>query len=30
MLSIYFKFTSIMRLLFLEMAYTEHMDSNWA
>ena len=30
MLSIYLKFKSIMLLPFLEMAYTEHMDSNWA
>ena len=29
-LSFYFKFKSIMLLPFLEMAYTEHMDSNWA
>ena len=27
-LSFYFKFKSIMLLPFLEMAYTEHMDSN--
>ena len=30
MLSIYFKFKSIMLLPFLGMAHTEHMDSNWA
>ena len=30
MLSIYFTFKSIMLLLFLEMAYTQHMDRNWA
>ena len=28
--SFYFKFKSIMLIPFLEMAYTEHMDRNWA